>query len=224
MNLLPNVVLFDDEEANLNLYKSHFSDTFAFKGIQNPHHYPEYLTDDLSAILIDVFMPVKNGIELYGEIQSHHKYNGCPIIFMSSSSSDKVMLNALNVGGNDFLSKSMKKEEMITRISNKISSFNNYRHIYLLGNVKLKTSELKVFHKEELLDLTLTEMKIMKFLMREYPKLSTREKINQEIWPGQNVIPTTLNTHLSNLRNKLTNWEYEIQFIKSKGVELVRKS
>jgi DNA-binding response OmpR family regulator len=223
MNNLPSLIIFDDDESNLKFYDNRFKDNFSLKGIQNPHLYPQVLTDNLSAILIDVIMPVMDGVQLYSEIRSHQKYNGCPIIFISGSTSEEVMLSALNIGGEDFLNRSMKKDEMIIRIKNKIDSFKNYRHVFQLGNVKLNTQELKLYHKNQILDLTLTEMKILKFLLREHPRLTTREEINQEVWPGQNVIPTTLNTHLSNLRNKLNEWEYEIQFIKSKGVELTLK-
>lgn len=224
MNKLPSLVLFDDDESNLKLYDNHFKDNFSVYGIQNPHLYPQYLSDDLSAILIDIIMPVMDGIQLYGEIRAHHSYNGCPIIFISGSSCEETMLKALNIGGQDFLNRSMKKDEMVSRIKNKIDSFKNVRHIFQLGNVKLNTLELKVYHKKEILELTLTEMKVIKHLMRVYPRLSTREEVNQEVWPGQSVIPTTLNTHLSNLRNKLIDWEYEIQFVKSKGVELILKA
>lgn len=224
MNTLPNIVLFDDDESNLKHYDSRFKDNFSLRGIQNPHLYPNYLSDDLSAILIDIVMPVMDGIQLYGQIRSHQKYNGCPIIFISGSNSEEIMLKALNIGGQDFLTRSMKKDEMVTRIKNKIESFKHSRHIFQLGNVKLNTLELKVYHKNLGMDFTLTEMKILKFLLREHPRLLSREEINDEVWPGQNVIPTTLNTHLSNLRNKLTDWEYEIQFVKSKGVELILKN
>ena len=223
MSQLPKVLLFDDDEPNLRLYDQYFRDHFIMKGFQNPHSYQEALHDDVCAILIDVLMPVMNGIELHGKIQTHLHYNGCPIIFISASGSDEIMLNALNIGGQDFLTKSMKKDEMISRITNKIEFFRKNRQLFRLGSVKVNTSELKAYYEDKKMELTLTEMRIMKFLMREFPKLSTREEINQEVWPDQKVLPTTLNTHLSNLRNKFPEWEYEIQFIKSKGIELVLK-
>ena len=132
-----------------------------------------------------------------------------------------MLLDTLSTGGQDFLSRSMKKEEMITRISNKITFFRTNRQIYRLGKVKLHMGELKAFCENKPIDLTLTELKIMKFLVREHPRLSPREDIVNEVWPGQKVLPTTLSTHLSNLRNKFVDWEYDIQIVKLKGIELV---
>jgi two-component system alkaline phosphatase synthesis response regulator PhoP len=223
MNKMPKVFFFDDDESNLKIYNKYFDDRFIGKGFQNPHHYKEALVDDVSAILIDVIMPIMSGIELYDIIKSDPHYNGCPIIFISGSSSEEAKLNAINIGAQDFLTRTMSKDEMISRINNKIDFFRINRQIFKLGSVKVNTSELKVYFSDEKMELTLTEIKVMKFLINEFPKLSSREEINSEVWPDQIVLPTTLNTHLSNLRNKFPNWEYDILMVKSKGVGLALK-
>lgn len=221
---LPQVVLFDDEEANLRLYANYFQNHFNVKSFQNPFLYKEALKEDLSAILIDVLMPVMDGIRLYEELLTDPNYNGCPVIFISASGSEDVLKSALVCGGQDFLSRTMTRDEMILRVKNKIEYFRSNRNIYKLGNVKINVNDLKAFHVNEVIELTLTEIKIMKFLIREFPRLATREEINQEVWPGQKVMPTTLNTHLSNLRNKFPAWEFEIMNVKGKGVQVVPKN
>lgn len=220
----PTIILFDDDEANLRLYSNYFRGHFNVKCYQNPYLYQEALNEDISAILIDVLMPVMDGLMLSEELQSNKNYNGCPLIFMSASGSEDVLRSALRSGGQEFLSRSMTKDEMVLRVRNKIEFFKANRQIFRLGNVKINISNLRACYAGEMIELTLTEMKIMKFLIRNYPLLSTREEINQEVWPGQKVMPTTLNTHLSNLRSKFPEWEYEILNIKGKGVQLVPKS
>lgn len=219
----PTVIVFDDDESNLKFYQNQFKEDFVVKGFQNAHTYQQALQENVSAILIDVLMPLMNGPELYEKLLVHTSYNGCPIIFVSASTSDEVMLSALKTGGQDFLKKGMKKDEMVIRINNKIDFFKLSRQIFMLGKVKVNAKELKVYCDQKHIDLTLTEFKIMRFLIKEFPSLTTREKIDEAIWPGQKVIPATLNTHLSNLRSKFADWEYEIQFLKSKGVELTLK-
>jgi DNA-binding response OmpR family regulator len=220
---LPKVFFFDDDESNLKFYSKNFENSFLVKCLQNPHHFKEALQDDVCAILIDVIMPIMGGVELYDVIKADPHYNGCPIIFISGSSSEVSKLNAINIGAQDFLTRTMSKDEMISRINNKIDFFRNNRQVFKLGSVKVNTAELKVYFSNEKMELTLTEIKVMKFLIKEFPKISSREEINHEVWPDQIVLPTTLNTHLSNLRHKFPKWEYEIQFIKSKGIELVLK-
>lgn len=221
---LPTIALFDDDAANIKLYSGYFRNHFDIKGFQNPHHFKEALKEDVSAILIDVMMPVMDGIKLYSELQNDAEYNGCPVIFLSATSCDEILKKALDSGGQDFLTRNMTKDEMILRVKNKITFFKSNRTIYKLGNVKIFTNDLRAIHQNKTIDLTLTEVRIMKFLIREYPRLSTREEINNEVWIGQKVMPTTLNTHLSNLRSKFPGWEYDIINVKGKGVQVLPKN
>lgn len=223
MNALPKIALFDDDEANIQLYKRQLKDHFQVIGLQNPHAFADVIKDDLSAVIIDVLMPTMDGLELYRRMIEHKQYNGCPIIFISASESEDVMRNALGIGAHDFLTRQMKSSELISRITNKISFHQTHKTIYQLGNVRINLTEFKVYSSDRPVDVTLTELKIMKYLISRYPNLSTRDEINNDVWPGLKVMPTTLNTHLSNLRNKFMDWEYEINIIKTKGVELVFK-
>lgn len=221
--MLPKIALFDDDAHNLKHYSNFFREEFEVKSFQNPFQYKDALNEDVSAILIDVLMPVMDGVTLFKELRKDFNYNGCPVIFMSASSSEETMAIALTSGGHEYLSKGMTKDEMVLRIRNKIDHFKSNRNVFRLGNVKVLVSELKAIHGKEVIELTLTEAKIMKFLIREYPRLATREEINSEIWAAQKVMPTTLNTHLSNLRSKFPDWEYDIVNIKGKGIQVFPK-
>ena len=220
---LPTIALFDDDATSLNFYSTSFRNHFEIKGYQNPLHFKEALRDDVSAILIDVFMPVMNGMKLFTELKKDSDYNGCPVIFLSETSSVDILTEALTSGCQDFLTKTMSADEMVLRVKNKIDHFRFHRTIYKLGNVKIFANDLKAIHQDKTIDLTLTEVKILKFLIREYPRLASRDEINNEVWAGQKVMPTTLNTHLSNLRGKFPGWEYDIINIKSKGFQICKK-
>lgn len=220
---LPIIALFDDDASNLRLYSNFFTNHFEVKIYQNPFLFKEALKEDVSAILIDVLMPMMDGPTLFSELKKDTDYNGCPVIFLSGSASGEVLSTALNAGGQDFISRAMTKDEMVLRVKNKVEFFRQNRSIFKLGNVKISSNELKAFYKGNPIDLTLTELKILKFLIKSYPSLSTRDEINNEVWTGQKVMPTTLNTHLSNLRSKFPAWEYDIINIKGKGVQVCQK-
>ena len=220
---LSKIVIFDDDEANLRLYRNSFKSTFDVKTSQNPFRFQELLTEDVDAILIDVLMPLKDGILLSQELKTHTAYNGCPLIFISASGSETVLRDALLNGGQDFLSRNMSRDEMVLRIKNKIEYFKSHRSIYRLGDLKLDCEELKAYHSEDSQVLTLTEMKILRHLIKCFPQTLSRHEINEAIWPGQIVLPSTLNTHLSNLRNKFHTWNFEIQNMKGVGIRLVKR-
>lgn len=218
------VILFDDNSSNLNLYENYVGENYLCEKFINPFSYEEALEKNPVLILIDVFMPIMDGMELYKKIIAHKKYNGCPILFMSASGSDEVLLKALESGGQGFLSRSISREEFNYRVKNHIDYFKNNRTIYALGEVKIDMKALRAQEAEEVIDLTLTEFKILKTLLTRYPYPITREEINEEIWPGIVVQSNTLNTHLSNLRGKFEKWSYEILHIKNHGIVIRPKA
>jgi len=118
----------------------------------------------------------------------------------------------------------MTKEEILYRVKNQIHYFKNNRIIYALGEVKIDMKELRAYKNDSVVELTLTELKILRTLLIQYPNFITRSEITEEIWPGQIVQSNTLNTHLSNLRGKFSNWSYEIQHIKNQGIIITPKA
>ena len=53
--------------------------------------------------------------------------------------------------------------------------------------------------------------------------MSEREDLSNLIWPTQKPQSHSMNTHLSNLRTKLSDWDYEIVTHKTKGLSIQRK-
>lgn len=217
------LIFFDDDYANLNIYEKYFGEVYQCEKFMNPFHYEKALEFNPSAIIIDVNMPILDGPGLYKKILNDHKYNGCPILFISSNDSDETLMEALRLGGQDFLNRRMSKEEMLLRVGNKVDYYNQNKSIYTLGEVRLDIKNLKVYEKEKTVDLTLTEMKLLRTLLAHYPKQLTREEINALVWPGQIVQSNTLNTHLCNLRGKFSEWSYEILHIKNQGILVAKK-
>lgn len=220
---LPKILLFDDDPENLKLYTGMFTDHFHVDAFQNPFHFSKGLAHDTSAVLIDVLMPVMSGIELYKKLVVHPAYNGCPIVFITASKIEEVMLEAISTGGSEFLSRSMKSTEMILRVRNKIDNYHQNRTTFCLGDIRIDMTEPGCAFRNQNLPLTLIELKILKILIKTYPAVCERETINQEVWPGMKVMSTTVNTHVSNLRQKLMDWNYEILSIKNHGIQIIPK-
>lgn len=218
------VVLFDDDVHNLKLYTDYLCGSFECHKFMNPFDYENALELNPDIIILDVMMPLLDGPALYKKIIESVKYNGCPILFISASHADEVLMSALKSGGQGFLSRSMNQEEIVYRVRNTIDYFKENRNIFRLGEVKVDMKNLKVFENENCVDLTLTELKLLKTLLTRHPLHMTREEITEEIWPGLKVQSNTLNTHLSNLRGKFSKWSYEIQHIKNHGIVLVPKA
>lgn len=71
-------------------------------------------------ILMDLYMPNANGIELTTIIREHPDFVTTPIVFLSGEQDRDKQLKALSVGGDDFLSKPIRPRHLISTIANRI--------------------------------------------------------------------------------------------------------
>ncbi len=83
--------------------------------VNNPLQFSQALFEfrpDL--ILMDVYMPECNGLELASVIRLQETYDGIPIVFLSNETDIEKQLAAMHRGGDDFLSKSMQPEHLVS--------------------------------------------------------------------------------------------------------------
>ncbi len=109
-------VIIDDEEINLLLFEGYVKelgmDVILF---DNPNDGLEYLKEnDVDIVYVDYMMPDMNGVELIKEFRKIHKTT--PVIMITSTSQDEaLMLQALDVGATEFLTKPIKPFEFKIR-------------------------------------------------------------------------------------------------------------
>lgn len=86
---------------------------------------PMQVLDTLDAfrpdlILMDLYMPGADGIELTSIIREQSEFVGIPIVFLSGEQDTDKQLNALSVGGDDFIAKPIRPRQLISIIKNRV--------------------------------------------------------------------------------------------------------
>ncbi len=115
------ILLADDDElfASLLIFrlkKAGFQVTHVTDGKQAK----EYLVDNLPDIVVfDIMMPYFSGIELIDHVRNEIKSN-IPIIIVSSAGNEENVLNALEMGANDFMSKPVSPSELLVRVTREL--------------------------------------------------------------------------------------------------------
>lgn len=100
-------------------------------------------------VLMDLYMPDANGIELTTYIRENNTYATLPVVFLSGEHDENIRLDALTVGGDDFLCKPVSPKLLITTIQNRI---NRSRKIHAASHSKSVRDPLTgVFTKRHLL-------------------------------------------------------------------------
>ncbi len=213
------LLIVDDDISQLSFMEEMLKETFYVKTTNNAIQGLDILkTNKFDAVIVDVHMPIVNGFDFI-KILKKEDFKSA-LFILSSDTSEKTKLEALNLGVKDFLWPDMKKAEVILRIRNHISeSKAATKRSY--KNITVDLTNFSVFIFNEKIDLTLIEFKILFFLIERATIPVSREELKQYTWNGALVLDKTINTHLTNLRMKLVNSQVEIKSIKGEGIILL---
>lgn len=221
----PRIAYIDDSIDNLEVLQIILDKYFQVETFQDPIQFLEiYPTTSYAAIIVDIHMPNINGFSLYERIIESLHYNGCPILFLSSDDTDEARIRSFELGAVDFMSRELLPAEIVSRVTSKIKFFEKHRHIIEFGDLRMNLTQLKTYLKGHELPLTFIELKMLSLLIRNYPDIVPKEQIIDQVWKKALVLDATLYTHVSNLKIKLKDWDHEIQSVKSKGLQIVKRN
>lgn len=219
------IAYIDDNKLNLECVKTILDTDFSVETFSRPESFlTKFDTTSYKTILLDIHMPTIDGFELYERIIEHPHYNGCPILFISSDDSDNARIKSFVLGAVDFINRSVNPEEMIARIKSKIDFFQKHRSIIEVSNLKVNLTLLKAYLNNKELPLTFIEFKILCLLLRNMNDVVSKDQLIQQVWRTDHVLDATIHTHVSNLNGKLDGWDHEINGLKSRGVQLMKKN
>ncbi len=74
-------------------------------------------------ILMDIYMPEANGIELTTAIRTHTEFKTIPIVFLSGEQNTDKQFSALSVGGDDFIAKPIRPNHLISSVTNRVKRY-----------------------------------------------------------------------------------------------------
>lgn len=195
------IYIIEDDETIVKLLKQHLSQTYEVFSVQNFRAIKqevEEIQPDL--ILIDITLPYFNGFYWTTEIR---KTMTLPIIFISSSDDEMDTVMALNMGGDDFVSKPFS----LTILDAKISAFLRRAYqftsdTYQLGAFSLSRDGV-LSNGTEQISLSPTENKILSILFEHQNQVVTKEELLEKLWENDSFIDqNTLSVNMARLRKK----------------------
>ena len=117
----PLVLVADDEPDMRRFLVSQLEDDYelieAADGQEAAEKAQEALPD---VILLDLMMPLKDGLQVCRELRDYAPTAGIPIILLTARADEEAKFDALQMGANDFLAKPFSSTELQARIKNLI--------------------------------------------------------------------------------------------------------
>ncbi|MDK7280292.1 response regulator [Haemophilus seminalis] len=227
---MSKLLLVDDDIELTELLSAFLKlEEFEVQTANNGMEALKILNETHQLVLMDIMMPVLNGIETLKEIR---KRSNVPVMMLTAKGDDIDRVLGLELGADDYLPKPFNDRELVARIRailrRSVSPSNNVdntKEILSFENVTLYLTRQTAMYDEKNLNLTDYEFKILHRLIESKGDIVTREELSLEVL-GKTLSPfdRSLDMHISNLRRKLPERESKLSWFKTlrgKGYLLV---
>ena len=176
----------------------------------------------IDLILLDIMLPGKNGDQVLKAIR---QASSVPVIMLTALSDKKLISQYLLDGANDYITKPFDLDEVFARVTVQLRQNSDKQSaeiehpdklIQQLKNIQFDADSFEIKNSQETIRLAKKECLILQTLLGHPKKIFTKEELYELVWedtylPGDN----TLNTHLSNLRKKLSQLDPEQEYIET---------
>ena len=164
-------------------------------------------------ILLDLMLPGKNGIDICKEIRA---FSSVPIIMVTARIEEIDRLLGLELGADDYICKPFSPREVVARVKALLRRSSNQLPSGVTRQLQLDEGRLlAILHGHEL-ELTYVEFKLLSFLAANPGRIYNRSKLMDQIYPDQRIVSDrTIDSHIKNLRKKITAALPEIELIQS---------
>ena len=167
----------------------------------NVHSAKVAMRSDIDLVMLDVGLPDGDGVNLCKQWRSEGVQTS--ILFLTAKDEELDVVRGLDAGGNDYVTKPFRMQELLSRIRALLRRNQKETSITRSG-ITLDTAKLQTSRDGEVLQLTVTEYKILAKLISER-SIITRAALLDALWDVDSrfVDDNTLSVHVSRLREKV---------------------
>lgn len=170
-------------------------------------------------IILDVMMPVLDGIETCLKIRENHTM---PIIFLSAKDEEIDKIKGLTVGADDYVSKPFSSMELLARVKAQLRRYRKFsgvpknKNIIEIEDLIINTDTHEVTVRGQRVKLTPKEFDILECLASNKGIVFTVERLYEQVWKEAFAVSdTSIVVHITNLRQKIEINPKEPQYIKT---------
>ena len=160
-----------------------------------------------SLILLDLMLPVKDGLEVCKEIRRDILISNTPIIMLTAKCEELDKILGLELGADAYITKPFSVRELIARVKailRRTQYSNNNHNSFTIQNLSIDFSKHEVKKDGAIVDLTLKEFELLEHLVKNRGKVLTRDVLLDKIWGYEYIGETrTVDVHIRHLRKKI---------------------
>jgi two-component system, OmpR family, KDP operon response regulator KdpE len=154
-------------------------------------------------VILDLGLPDEDGFSVIKEIRS---WSDVPIIILSVRKSEEDIVEALDLGADDYITKPFNSSELLARIRANVrrnQQLNNETSV-INGKLKIDFVQRLVFRNNKELKLTNTEYLLLSLFFKNTDKVLTHNFILKEIWGPSHIEDSQyLRVFIGQIRKKI---------------------
>ncbi len=172
-------------------------------------------------IILDIMMPKMDGVEVCRMLRNKPEFDKTVIAFLTAREEDYSQIAALDVGGDDYITKPIRPRVFLSRVRALLRRSERRNEleeetVIKVGDLTIDKEKVTVQKNDEVIELAKKEFELLYLLVSKPGKVFSREEIFNKVW-GTDVIVgnRTIDVHIRKLREKIG--DHYIKTIKGIG-------
>lgn len=158
-------------------------------------------------MILDMGLPGIGGLEVCRLLRNDDRTRSAPILVLSGRHQKEQIIQALNTGVDDYLTKPYAPGELLARVQALLRRYpapDIQEPVLKFGPLTLNRSSREVFVGKQIVTLSPKEFDLLEVLMRSEGRVLSRQHLLQTVWGFDSAItPRTVDNHVASLRKKL---------------------
>jgi two-component system response regulator MprA len=153
-------------------------------------------------VVLDLGLPNMSGETVCLEVRK--KYKDLPVIILTARDSISDIVQGLNLGADDYITKPFVADEFLARIKARFRRQGEADTTLKVSDLELNNKTLEVRREGKIIQLTPQEFKLLQYLMTNKGRILTREMILNRIWLYSSDVETrVVDVYMGYLRKKI---------------------
>lgn len=199
------ILLVEDEPKTLNALKRGLAqEKYVVEAYDNGDDgLGAALGGEYDVMIFDRMLPGVEGVEICRQVRTEKIKT--PIIILTAKGQIANRVEGLDAGADDYLVKPFSFEELLARIRTVLRRPQDVvDNVMRVDDLTLDTAKCLVKRGEKRIDLSNTEFRLLKYLMRNEGLVLSKDKLIEHVWDfDADILHNTVEAYVGYLRNKV---------------------
>lgn len=219
-------ILEDDDNIRKLIKYSLSSQGFETQDFALPSQFWQALEKQKPALfLLDIMLPEDDGISILKKLRSTAETSSIPVIMLTAKDSEYDVVTGLDAGADDYVTKPFGMMALVSRIKAVLRRYeknDSKKEVLEAGGITIDENQHSVFAGSLQVFLTVKEFDLLFLLMKNRGNVLTREHLLETVWElSSEVESRTVDVHIRTLRQKLGEYEKNIETIRGVGYKFI---